>query len=146
MKKCSICKVEKSFEEFNKNKSKKDGLQSHCRNCSKTHFKSYWEKNKVKHFSAVKKRKQLALLNIKNFSYNYLSQHGCIDCGEKEPACLDFDHVKGDKFMEVSMMVRNGYSISKVKKEIEKCEIRCANCHRKKTAKDFGWYRCLKIK
>ena len=25
-------------------------------------------------------------------------------------------------------------------KEIEKCEIRCSNCHRKKTAKDFNWY------
>lgn len=37
-------------------------------------------------------------------------------------------------------MVRDRCSWEKVKTEIAKCEIRCANCHAVKTAKQFGWY------
>jgi hypothetical protein len=31
--------------------------------------------------------------------------------------------------------------LNQVKNEIEKCDVRCANCHRRKTAKDFNWYK-----
>ena len=54
----------------------------------------------------------------------------CIDCGESNPLVLDFDHVRGNKKMCISNMVRNSYSIETIQKEIEKCEIRCSNCHR----------------
>ncbi len=54
---------------------------------------------------------------------------------------LDFDHVKGDKIENVSIMINSGASLERLILEIEKCEIRCANCHRRKTAKDFGSYR-----
>lgn len=29
--------------------------------------------------------------------------------------------------------------LAMLKTEIEKCEVRCANCHRRKTARDLGW-------
>ena len=63
----------------------------------------------------------------------------CIDCGEKNPVVLDFDHVKGNKIMCISNMVRNSYSIETIKKEIKKCEIRCANCHRIVTYNRIKW-------
>jgi 5-methylcytosine-specific restriction endonuclease McrA len=28
-----------------------------------------------------------------------------------------------------------------LKNEIEKCQILCANCHLRKTANDFNWYK-----
>jgi hypothetical protein len=40
-------------------------------------------------------------------------------------------------------MIQSGYSIAKIKEEIEKCEVRCANCHRKVTAQRGNWYRTL---
>jgi hypothetical protein len=46
---------------------------------------------------------------------------------------LDFDHVKGEKKKAIADMVSNYYSIKTIKEEMRKCEIRCANCHRKKT-------------
>ena len=56
----------------------------------------------------------------------------CIKCGESHIACLEFHHKKEDeKTYSVGQMVHAGYSLDKIKKEIEKCEVLCSNCHRK---------------
>ena len=58
------------------------------------------------------------------------AERGCIDCGENNPVVLDFDHVRGEKFRCVSDMARQSYGLKTIQAEIEKCEVRCANCHR----------------
>lgn len=59
---------------------------------------------------------------------------GCIDCGyTKNAVALQFDHTSNDKFKNVSDMIRSDYAWSTIKREIEKCEIRCANCHAEMT-------------
>jgi hypothetical protein len=55
---------------------------------------------------------------------------------------LDFDHLR-DKKLEVSTLARRGARIATIAAEIAKCQVRCANCHRRKTAKERGWYRTL---
>lgn len=77
--------------------------------------------------------------------YDYLKQHPCVDCGFSNPVCMDFDHVRGKKKMGVSQMVSNGHSLEAIQAEIDKCEVRCSNCHRIKTANDFGWYRAIEL-
>ena len=62
----------------------------------------------------------------------YLSEHPCVDCGEVDSVVLDFDHVRGKKFKNIAEMA-NSYPWLSVLKEIEKCVVRCANCHRRKT-------------
>jgi hypothetical protein len=57
---------------------------------------------------------------------------GCTDCGENNPIVLDFDHLK-DKKYNVSRMIHDGFSWRAIKKEIDKCEVVCANCHRIRT-------------
>jgi hypothetical protein len=37
--------------------------------------------------------------------------------------------------------LRRGWRI--ISAEIEKCVVRCANCHRRRTAHQFGWYRWM---
>jgi hypothetical protein len=54
--------------------------------------------------------------------------------------CLEFDHVQGDKKLPVAAMI-GGYSWETIETEIAKCVVRCANCHRRKTARERGWYR-----
>ena len=64
----------------------------------------------------------------------------CVDCGIKDWRVLDFDHVNlADKKLNVSRMARDAYSIEAIACEIAKCEIRCANCHRIRTAEQFEW-------
>ena len=58
-----------------------------------------------------------------------------MDCGEDNPLVLDFDHVAGKKVMNISDMSRTCYSRETIMKEIDKCEVRCSNCHRIVTAK-----------
>ena len=57
---------------------------------------------------------------------------GCVDCGIKNHIVLDFDHLR-DKKYNISKMVRDGFPWKVIKKEIEKCEVVCANCHRIRT-------------
>lgn len=56
---------------------------------------------------------------------------GCIRCGEKHPSCLDFHHRAGkvDKLGNLGTIRR--FSVERILAEITKCDVLCANCHRK---------------
>lgn len=69
----------------------------------------------------------------------FLSTRECVDCGERDPIVLEFDHRKSDsKVKNVARFLSGHHSWESVFKEIEKCDIRCANCHRRKTYRQFG--------
>jgi hypothetical protein len=57
---------------------------------------------------------------------------GCVDCGINNHIILDFDHIKNKKY-NISRMIHDGFSWAAIKKEISKCEVVCANCHRIRT-------------
>lgn len=73
------------------------------------------------------------------FVRDYLEDNPCVDCEEDDIYVLTFDHVRGEKRENISTMVRGGYGIESIGEEIEKCEVRCANCHMRRTANQFGW-------
>ena len=75
---------------------------------------------------------------------DYLRANPCVDCGERDIVVLEFDHVRGEKKYNLSQMTSGAFGVATIQAEIEKCEVRCANCHRRKTAKDQGW-RTAKI-
>jgi hypothetical protein len=71
--------------------------------------------------------------------YEYLLAHPCVDCLESNPVVLEFDHLDpSNKLYNISNMMSNSWA--KIKIEIDKCEVVCANCHRKRTAKAYNWY------
>jgi hypothetical protein len=142
-KECCICKQKLDPVNFNKNKTKSDGLQSQCRSCNREKSRRYYASNREKHFKATNARKQKIVKNNRQYVYDYIVKIGCVDCGENYPACCDFDHVTGDKTGNISRMIHRGCSLNTIIKEISKCVVRCANCHRKKTALQFNWYSGL---
>jgi protein-arginine kinase activator protein McsA len=141
MKFCSRCKTYKLLLEFNKNKNKKDGLQNNCKECCILNNKNFYNNlSKERKLSRVFKN-NLNRYRNQQFVWNYLLKHSCIDCGESNPIVLEFDHIKGIKLHNLSNMILKMYSLDSIKKEIDKCEVRCANCHRIKTAIKFNWYK-----
>lgn len=70
---------------------------------------------------------------------DWLDNHPCVDCGYVDWRALEFDHVRGVKRSDVTTMVQNGLSWKTIQEEIDKCDVRCANCHRIRTF--VGTYR-----
>ncbi len=76
----------------------------------------------------------------REFVFDYLSKHPCIKCGETDPVVLEFHHL-GDNSTEVARLLGRGASLDALKAEIDKCAVVCANCHRRITAEERGWYK-----
>lgn len=139
MKKCISCEVEKPYEEFGKLSRSKDGYNPKCKSC-KREYDNKHHANRSKENKERKYKLQVERINkARDFMINYLKDKKCKTCPEDRMAALDFHHLRDKKF-NVGDGVRLGYSIERIKKEIEKCEILCANCHRVHTAEDLGWY------
>lgn len=134
---CGLCKNEKSLVDYNKHSKRKDGLQSFCRDCGHKKFKDYYANNKEKQKATVVRRNRRIREENRLQLCAVLRGQKCIDCGEADPVVLDFDHVRGKKRKDVTLMVNSGFSWKNIVKEIAKCEVRCSNCHRRRTAKMF---------
>ncbi len=94
-------------------------------------------KNRKDLYEAQKRHRVKVRTNLLSF----LSKQKCIDCGENDPIVLDFDHKEPQvKFKSISKMLSGHYSWKSLLVEIQKCEIRCANCHRRKT---YIQYECF---
>jgi hypothetical protein len=112
--------------------------------CTRLLIRNHYNRNKEYYLQKTHKRN--AELKSKTFLYlkGFLANNHCVDCGESDITVLEFDH-KGNipKFRAVSSLMKNRYSLEKIKEEIAKCEVRCANCHRRKTARDFKWIKSI---
>jgi hypothetical protein len=99
------------------------------------YMKEVWyPKNKEKHISYVRKNKN----RVSEFIEQYKKERSCVDCGfsgKEFPYVLDFDHVdrKAIKKFNIGSWSHTVLSIEAIKNEIMKCELVCANCHRKRT-------------
>ena len=139
MKTCPGCKETKELIAFAHNKAKKDGYQTYCKLCKVAQDKLYYSTNKESH----KKRVQQYWNENRQRLWQYLLEHPCVDCGITNPIVLEFDHLR-DKIGSISNLLNiQKYSWKALEKEISKCEVRCANCHRIKTAQQFSWYTFL---
>lgn len=64
----------------------------------------------------------------------HLQAHPCVDCGETDLAVLEFDHVRGEKVAPLAELCEA--RMDRLLAELAKCEVRCGNCHRRKTARE----------
>ncbi|HMF56106.1 MAG TPA: hypothetical protein VK619_07145 [Pyrinomonadaceae bacterium] len=138
---CSKCLAHLDEIEFTWRNKVKGIRHRYCSTCQKHLSKEHYEKNKQKYLlrNEVNNRRQREALHEKIFGY--LKTNHCVDCGESDPLVLEFDHVRGKKEREIAKMVGHKVSWQKILIEISKCEIRCANCHRRITAKRNNSYR-----
>ena len=139
MKICPRCKAKKALDEFYKKKDRRAG--SYCEPCQHAYVREHYLKT-----SAAYNARRYALhreytKRNRGIVLEHLVNNPCVDCGESDLVVLDFDHVRGTKTMHVSRMIVGGTSVETLLAEIAKCVVRCANCHRRKTAVERGSYR-----
>lgn len=93
-------------------------------------YQNEWYHNNKE--SAIESRKKYKR-GVKDKITEYKANIGCISCGESDPVCLDFHHIdpKTKEYTIATAGVK-GLSFEKVLLEIKKCEVLCANCHRKR--------------
>lgn len=101
------------------------------------YMKEYQKKHYQKNKKAYKEKAKAYNRNQRKWGRDFITRvkrmYGCVDCGVSNPIILEFDHVRGSKVNNIADMVNQSYSLTTIKEEIRKCEVRCANCHRIKT-------------
>ncbi len=101
-----------------------------CREAARKSRKKWFSKNPEKHASDQRQRMQANYQRGRDWVHTYLKIHPCVDCGEADYRVLEFDHVRGKKKKAISAM--RPYAIETIEIEVAKCDIRCANCHKRR--------------
>lgn len=145
VKQCSgPCGLKKPKTDFNRKGRKSNGelrWQPYCRVCSAASSRAYYARNREQHKKVTTARTRKAYERNRAYVFDYLIAHPCIECGRTNPVTLDFDHRDPNtKDKTIAEMIKAPCSLSRLKTEIDKCDVLCASCHRIKTAKEQNWY------
>lgn len=106
--------------------------------------KDHYQKNKALYKERARTWSDRQAVLLRDFILKHLEAHHCVDCGERDPIVLEFDHREDErKSFPVGEAMNLSCSIETLRSEIAKCDVRCANCHRRKTAISRGWYRAI---
>lgn len=133
MKQCTGCKQDLDISEFSP--KGKGRLHPKCKKCRVKIESSYYHKSPV--IREKKKRtarKCMVIYKARNraFVWKYKSDAGCLKCGEKDHVALDAHHIDASvKEYTLNKLLKMSCALNKIKKELAKCVVLCANCHRK---------------
>jgi len=137
---CRVCHETKPLGEFPYRSLRHQTRQWICLLCQRAYTNEWYSRNRKQQIAKAKERSRHATAELKSRVREYLLDHPCVDCGESDPGVLDFDHLR-DKKADVSTLVQSGVSWESLAHEIAKCEVRCANCYRRRTARNGSYYR-----
>lgn len=136
---CYACGLWKQPAEFSFADIRRRVLSSDCRECHSVVRRRHYLANKSDYIRRAIAQNKAKRAKNRTEVLAYLSSHPCIDCGNEDPVVLEFDHRDpATKLTEVSRMIVSK-PWGRVLAEIKKCDVRCINCHRRKTAREFGW-------
>lgn len=142
MKICIYCSEEKNLEDFKRDKATKGGRGNICLVCAREKGKAFYHALPEEKKKIYNQAKQRAARRNQIWICEYLSNHPCVDCAEVDIELLDLDHLDATtKVRDICSMVRGGYSLKRIQEEVAKCEVVCANCHRKRTNRRGNNYR-----
>jgi hypothetical protein len=102
---------------------------------------AHYAANRRRYIDAARRRKLAVIAERIDFLVAYLRVNPCVDCGETDPIVLEFDHL-GDKSFGIGEGFRDR-NWQSVLDEMAKCEVVCANCHRRRTAERGGFARAV---
>lgn len=141
MKRCATCGVLKPLDDFMWRRTARGERDAYCRPCRAAYKKAHYAANKERYIRNANAWNAKSSARRVAWLLQYFESHPCVDCGETDPVVLDFDHVRDKEFnVSAGLHWRNW---NEVLAEIAKCEVRCANCHRRRTAERGGFARVI---
>ena len=110
-----------------------------CRPCRAAYKQEHYLANKKRYVAQAAARKKTLYLERTTYLIGYFADHPCVDCGESDPVVLEFDHLR-DKEFDIGHALPYR-SWSSILAEIEKCDVVCRNCHRRRESRRMGALR-----
>lgn len=137
---CHRCGQHKSAEHFTWGRAdeRRDSL---CRPCRSDYGAEHYRANRDLYIARASEHSKRLARERTEYLIAYFEEHPCMDCGETDPVILEFDHV-GKKTFSIGHALKS-YKWKRILDEIEQCEVVCANCHRKRTARRAGHLRLV---
>lgn len=137
MKTCYQCKQEKNPEAFATRQGK---TLSYCIECYESAYGPLSEK-RINDTARARIARKRQAKKCQEFIRGLLETTPCMDCGITDMIVLQFDHRNPEeKEKGISCLLAEG-RMTRLRSEVQKCDIVCANCHIKRTAKAFGSWR-----
>ena len=144
MRRCGRCGELKTADEFAWRRKARGQRDNYCRPCRAAYKQEHYSLNRERYIEAAVLRRTALAAERATFLVEYFASHPCVDCGESDPVVLEFDHL-GDKSFNIAKGLRDR-SWDALIDEIAKCEVVCANCHRRRTAVRGGFARAAVVR
>jgi hypothetical protein len=144
LRRCGRCGEKKPLDDSAWRRIERGQRDNMCRPCRSEYGKEHYAANRQHYIDAEARRKQAKAEVRMTFLVEFFRSNPCVDCGERDPLVLEFDHVRGKSFnIAKGIRDRNWQSVLD---EMAKCDVVCANCHRRRTAQRAGYLRALLAK
>ncbi len=136
---CCRCGESKAPDEFAWRRKAQGQRDTHCRPCRSAYGKEHYAANKQRYIDQAAERKRRVGRERWAYLIDFFAANPCSDCGETDPLVLEFDHLE-DKAFDISQgLISRPWTV--VLDEVAKCDVVCANCHRRRTAQRGGFMR-----
>ncbi len=141
VRKCYRCGKSKPVDDFAWRRKQKGQRDSFCRPCRSAYGREHCEANRQRYIdrAAIVKRRLTRERTL--YLIEFFKTHPCIDCGEEDPIVLEFDHLRDKSFAIGPALSRKSWD--NILEEMKKCEVVCANCHCRRTARRRGALRAV---
>lgn len=139
LRRCGRCGALKPLGDFAWRRKSRNQLDNYCRPCRADYKHEHYAANRERYIADALRRKRELAVTRSLFLIAYFRTHPCADCGETDPVILEFDH-RGDKEFAIGANLRDR-RWEDILAEIAKCDVVCANCHRRRTAAQRGFVR-----
>jgi len=144
VRRCGRCGELKTADEFAWRRKAQGQRDNYCRTCRAAYKQEHYALNRERYIEAAVRRRTALAAERATFLVEYFASHPCVDCGESDPVVLEFDHL-GDKSFNIAKGLRDR-SWDALIDEIAKCDVVCANCHRRRTAVRGGFARAMVVR
>ena len=131
----------KLAEDFAWRRKSRGQRDNYCRACRAAYKQEHYALNRARYIESAQERKRALVAERAAYLIDFFRAHPCVDCGETDPVVLEFDHL-GEKAFNISKGLRDRGWLA-VLEEMAKCDVVCANCHRRRTARRGGFARAV---